>query len=257
MVMAQRALGSRGPHSWLFYIMANVGPSDSYRRLAVTLVQGNAASPIKGCNLVRTCLRIMTILSDVANQLAVRGELRLAKEFYQRGSNLPRAELPEPNPWPGLSDLEGDSYERAWDRGLREFPFLSTCLLLGTGYDPSTGVSYDVRTEPLGTVYRDDSLEYGMVALDISDLDSIRYGIVGFTVSFMAEVNLRDDGDYDPVEDSPPEDDPVPTLEEDRPRVPLSAREYMSKFYHHGHDDVVQMLEQKLLIDNRVLDCRY
>jgi hypothetical protein len=259
--MTQVSLAISGPESWLFYIVASVGPRGSYRPLAVTLVEGNAYKAIRGSNLIRTCLQIITILSDPGNQLAIRGELRLAEEYYKSGHNPPRAELPEPNAWPGILDLEGeeegDGPERGWDRGLREFPFLSTCLLLGAGYDPSTGASYEVRTEPLGTVYRDDSLEYGMVAVDISELDKIRYGIVGFIVDLMAEVNVRDeDAGYDPVEDTPPEDDPVPTVEEDRPRVPLSARGYMTKFNYYGSDVVVQTLEQVSLVDTRALDCK-
>ncbi|OIW23584.1 hypothetical protein CONLIGDRAFT_649611 [Coniochaeta ligniaria NRRL 30616] len=258
--MTVLSIDDTGPASWLFYIVASVGPGGSYRQLAVTLLEATATSDHCGSNLIRPCLNIVTILSDAANQLAIQGELRLAEEFYKDGHKPPRAELPESNASPGILELEGDGPEHGWDRGLREFPFLSACLLLGAGYDPVTGASYDVRTEPLGTAYRDDNLEYGMVILDISDLDEIRYGIVGFTVHFMADVIVgNDDVGYDPVEDLPPEDDPIPTVEEHRPRVPLSARGYMIKFGFMTRFDssgfAFQTMDKFSLVDARVLDC--
>ena len=55
------------------------------------------------------------------------------------------------------------------------------------GYDQSSGSKNNARTELLGTVYCDHSIEYVMVVIDISDLDDIRYGIVGFMVRRMVE----------------------------------------------------------------------
>ena len=257
MVMTQVSVATHGPKSWLFYIVANVGPRGAYRPLAVSLVETTLEQTLRGPYLIRICAHIINILRDEANQLAIRGELRLAEEFYRSGHKPPRAEVPEPYAWPGILELEESGPERPWNRDLREFPFLSTCLLLGAGHEPTLPISYDVRTEPLGTTYRDDSLEYGMVAFDISDLDNPCYGIVAFTVDLMAEVNVEDDDvGYDPVEDSPPEDDPVPTVEENRPRVPLSAREYIAKFRYYDDGDAVQTLEHLSLIDTRVLDCK-
>lgn len=40
-------------------------------------------------------------------------------------------------------------------------------------------------------MFRGDYAEYGLVVLDISDLDSgVKYGIVGFPVRYMAEVTF-------------------------------------------------------------------
>lgn len=183
----------------------------------------------------------------------------------------PRAEAPEMTSWPDFLETNagGPGLERPWDRGFREFPFLSTCLLLGTGYTPSTSALYQVHTAPLGTQYRDNSLDYGMVVVDISELERIRYGIVGFMVNQMAEVGncerWYNPGDYDPVEDSPPEDDPVPTVEEYRPRLPLSAEGYMNKFRYYSAEgdlrateqNIVRKLEQKQLVDVLALHCTF
>lgn len=257
------SVGVNAPESWLFYIVAKLGPGGAHRPLAVTLLEGTADNSICGSNLARACLQIIAILSDPANERAIRGELRLAGEFYGNSSNdPPRAEVPEPTPgaaFLGMLDLVEEELlqgeQRAWDRGFKEFPFLSTCLLLGAGYDPSTGASYQVRTEPLGTVYRDDSHEYGMVVLDVSEPERIRYGIVGFIVHDMVEVDVDEDWDYDAVEDGLLESEPVPTVEGYRPRLPLSAKGYMTKFHYYGSQETVSALEQRPLVDVAALDC--
>jgi hypothetical protein len=41
---------------------------------------------------------------------------------------------------------------------------------------------YRARTEPLGLVYRDDSIEFGAMVVDVSDIGRVRYGIVAFSV---------------------------------------------------------------------------
>lgn len=259
--MTQVSIAISGPESWLFYVVAKLGPRVC--PLAVTHLEGIEGSGLRGSKLLRTCIQIIAILSDPANRLAIQAELHLAEEFYRDGRHEPpRTSVPEPASC--LDFLELDDIPETWDRGLREFPFISTCLLVGAGYDPSIGASYSVRTEPLGTLYRDDSLAYGMVAVDISDLEKIRYGIVGFIVNQMAEVNVRDGGDYDPVEDSPPEDDPVPTVEENRPRVPLSAESHFKKFHYYASNrpsvqeqTLIGTLAEYQLIDVAALDCRF
>lgn len=259
--MTQVSIAFSGPESWLFYVVAKFGLRVC--PVAVTHLEGIKGIGLCGSKLIRTCIQIIAILSDPANRRAIQAELHLAEEFYRDGRHdPPRTSVPEPVSW--LDFLELDNIPDTWDRGLREFPFLSTCLLVGAGYDPSIGASYCVRTEPLGTLYRDDSLTYGMVVVDISDLEKIRYGIVGFIVNQMAEVNVRDDGDYDSVEDSPPEDDPVATVEEDRPRVPLSAESYFKKFHYYASNrpsvqerTLIGTLEEYQLVDVAALHCMF
>ncbi|KAL4863031.1 hypothetical protein BDV12DRAFT_202504 [Aspergillus spectabilis] len=69
-----------------------------------------------------------------------------------------------------------------------------------------------------------DCLEYGLVVLDISDLDSsVKYGITTFPVRYMAEVQYGDRSNHwDPVED-PPEKEPDIVPFSPRPRVLISG----------------------------------
>ncbi len=83
---------------------------------------------------------------------------------------------------------------------------------------------------PLGTVYRDDNMVYGMVVLDITDLDAVRYGIVGFYVCEMIHVTSPGFGFRMTRYGPEPRGYAKVTVEEHWPREPLSAPEYMSKF---------------------------
>lgn len=103
-------------------------------------------------------------------------------------------------------------------------------------------------------MYRDDSIEYGMVVIDISDLDKIRYGIVGFAIEIQGQD--LDSGDDDVSGTG------VPTVEEHRPRKPLSANEYMTRFHPnrfgdpYAFGDTVKRLEEKPLLVISAMDCR-
>lgn len=68
----------------------------------------------------------------------------------------------------------------------------------------------NIQLQPLSTVFRGNCTEYGLIVLDISDLDSgVNYGIVGFSVRYMAEVSYHSEaGGWDPVEDPPPKKEP-------------------------------------------------
>lgn len=107
--------------------------------------------------------------------------------------------------------------------------------------------------------FRDDTPHHGMVVIDISDLDRIRYGIVAFTLHHMAMANVPPDRDYDPVEDDPPVRDPDPVLEEKRPRRPLSANSYMKKFFYRDHENdgrrVKELELRHWVADPSAMDC--
>ncbi|RYP82461.1 hypothetical protein DL770_005574 [Monosporascus sp. CRB-9-2] len=113
----------------------------------------------------------------------------------------------------------------------------------------------DVQEQPLGTVFRDDRLEYGMVVLDISDLGRVRYGIVGFEINYMAEVDVTQTGYWDCIEGRPPEEDPVPVLEEHRSRSPLSAAQYMKKFRCFDTKDDIKNLNKRPFVQLNALEC--
>ena len=85
-----------------------------------------------------------------------------------------------------------------WYRGMQEFPFIAAYLLQGVGFDAQKGVSNAAQLEPLGTVYHDTSIEWRMVVVDITQLDAVRYGMVGFGVGRMKFVTSpRKRGLYD------------------------------------------------------------
>lgn len=116
---------------------------------------------------------------------------------------------------------------------------------MGVGFEPRHGLCFDhVRLEPLGTVYRDDSLDYGMAILDISNLDEIRYGIVGFLIRDPHPSPLA--GEWHPS---------VQTVEENRPRIPLSSVQYMSKFGYQVYEAVLN-LEEMPLVDSSAMDSK-
>ena len=65
---------------------------------------------------------------------------------------------------------------------MQEFPLIAACLLQGIGFEVRQGVTRVALPEPLGTVYRDTSIEWGMVVVDITQLNAVRYGIVGLAL---------------------------------------------------------------------------
>jgi hypothetical protein len=65
-----------------------------------------------------------------------------------------------------------------------------------------------------------------MVVLDISDLNSVRYGIIGFEIDYMAEVGVNMTGNGDRAAGNPPKEKPVPELEEHHHRSPVSAAKF-------------------------------
>lgn len=250
--------GVEGPQSFLFFVVAKVGPGESHRPVSVTLWQGGLSpnEAVQGLPVARACLQAIDVFSDPGNRTAIQGELNLATGFYKNdhdGLLVPRTELPELNRWQNSPSLDAKR-QRVWNHHLAEFPFISTSLLLGVGYDQSNGSKNNARNELLGTVYRDSSIEYGMVVIDVSDLDDIRYGIVGFAIEIQGED--LDSGDDDISEMG------VPTVEEHRPRKPLSVNEYMTRFHPsrsgdpYAFGDIVKRLEEKPLIAISAMDCK-
>ncbi len=102
-----------------------------------------------------------------------------------------------------------------------EFPFIATCLVVSVGRECNScgelaSRGSQVTAGPLGLVYTDDTLQYGMAVVDISDLDRVKYGIVAFGTTYP----LMPYGQFATQA----------VLESTRQRRPLSAKAYMSKF---------------------------
>jgi hypothetical protein len=172
------------PNSYLFLLVANIGPGESHRPVAVALVQGNLSFGVHGSDVIQYCVQTIDILSDPGNQIAIRTDLALATDFYKndkREDLLPRVRLPQlTQPYHGPK--VDTNFIREWDQSISPFPFTATCLQLGIGYNPAIDSEAPVRKEALGTVFHDDSLEHGMVVIDISDLDDIHHGFFGISI---------------------------------------------------------------------------
>ncbi|KAI1172157.1 hypothetical protein F4777DRAFT_524269 [Nemania sp. FL0916] len=264
---AHTSLVTTSPRSFLYYIVADVGPDSSHRPVAVALRHGSSSDPSpksKKCTLDRVqsvlddCMRIFDIFSEPSNRAALEAELDLAASWY-RGPNyrasdrvivVPDVQQPSLNfEW---NDTKQELPEPPWPGGMREFPFLSTCLRMGlTGRGTRLG---DVQEQLLGTVFSDDKLEYGVVVFDLSDLNRVRYGIIGFAIKYMAEVDVTRTGDWDPIEDQPPERDPVPVLEEPRRRKPLNYVQYLEKFRCSELKDSAKALRGRPVIASPALE---
>jgi hypothetical protein len=269
-----RSLGNTSPNSFFFCIVANVGPSSSYRPLAIALRQGNGATPgrvshtavtdDRVSHVLRDCVHLVNILTEPANRTALEAELSLAAAWYngdsfQEPDRVQVPDVPQPSFDFSHCDIHFDHQkmpELPWADGVREFPFISTCLRLGLHRNRSTRL-HSVQEQALGTAFQDNRLEYGMVVLDISDLDRVRYGIFGFEINYEAEVRLNPGFDWDPVEDLPPRELPVAVLEENRTRLPLSASRYMKKFSSFDFKECLKTLGKLPLVDKAALACMY
>ncbi|KAI0843396.1 hypothetical protein F5Y06DRAFT_291309 [Hypoxylon sp. FL0890] len=148
------------------YITENFGGS---RRDQHDLANGQA---------VLSCSCVLNVLSDPANRLALESERAAAVDYYREAPNTPRV-------FPPRIPLDGVVYE---------FPFTETCLFLGATAEVYRNIFF--RPLPLATVYRDGhDPSLGMVLLDITDLDNLRYGIVSSQNSSQPK-----DGDLEDVE---------------------------------------------------------
>ncbi|KAI1366697.1 hypothetical protein F5Y08DRAFT_351128 [Xylaria arbuscula] len=244
-----------GPRSFLYFVVANVGPGNSHRPLAITLRLGNSCVPdpyIQNCSreranqVVEDCVRIFDIFTEPSNRTALEAELGLAKGWYQGPDyRAPdRVEVPDiPQPLcnfdlstPKRSELP----ELPWASGIREFPFISTCLRMALNRR-GTRLQH-VQEQPLGTVYTGNKFEYGMVVLDISDFDNVRYGIIGPMVKYMAWEDF-----WEQMRDRPA------VVEEPRLRVPLTANEYMKKFPRCDESESLKALNGRPLVSLNAL----
>ncbi|KAL4866044.1 hypothetical protein BDV12DRAFT_140247 [Aspergillus spectabilis] len=250
-------LCSRCPRSFLFTVVANVGPGGASRSLAVAYRQGNDDNSqsflSRVDHFVADTLALIEIFSDPANRAPLEAERSLAEGWYRDEVDCSERPSVPDTPQPRFLVPEGYYWGRQmqpqpqlpWhDVTPSEFPFTITCLLLGLLRDNGDGNAKatknnrtrpgDVQLQPLSTVFRGDCTEYGLVVLDISDLDSgVKYGIVAFPVRYMGEV-VYYGFDWDPVEDLPTAKEPDVVLGP-RPRVLLSIHQWLRKYFNFDH----------------------
>ncbi|GAB1317085.1 Proteophosphoglycan ppg4 [Madurella fahalii] len=271
-------IATTSPRSFVFYVVADVGfpgTDDSYRPLAVTFRQGHGPGPCRNgsrsgqrvLHVIQDCARIIDILTEPANRIALDAELALAVAWYRGGhySEPERIEIDDaPQPGYDFSALKSvwkdkpgnpERPELPWAPGTREFPFVSSCLRLALNRDDTYGTRLgDVQEQPLGTVFGGNKLEYGMVVIDISDLGNVRYGIVGLEISYVADIDIIGSPcGWDYVESRMPDREPVLHLEKARSRLPLSGTRYMKKYGLHTLTDAVKWLKRQPVADLKAL----
>ncbi|BCS27893.1 uncharacterized protein APUU_60941A [Aspergillus puulaauensis] len=193
-------------------------------------------------HMLTDTLALIEILSDPANRAPLEAERALAEDWYHRQS-------PHEPP-------DSCAAHRARHRAA---PFRAVEQALGASPTTTPAAVADIQFQPLSTVFRADCTEYGLVVLDISDLDSgVKYSIVAFPVDYMAEVPSREKSfSWDPVEDPQPETEPDIILVSPRPRVPLSIARWAGKYYSwSGLEDHLSILrlEERPLVDAAALD---
>ncbi|KAK3937290.1 hypothetical protein QBC46DRAFT_416520 [Diplogelasinospora grovesii] len=250
---------SEDPFSWVFFAVACV--AGRHRPVAVVSSLGDnlATESLQGGPLVAACQRVAAIFAHPANVPAVRAELALADDFYARGDGQVQ-QRPAPAELPELDRRahEPARRRRGWDSRsgaveLPPFPFVASCLLQGVGFDARAGVTRAVRPEPLGTVYRDTSIEWGMVVVDITEPAAVRYGIVGFPVAAARFVGAPAAERYTMGALGPgaAESGELHVMDEVRPRQAMSAAGYMARFEHEtpADPDTLEELSRVPLVD--------
>ncbi|KAL4968563.1 uncharacterized protein BDV14DRAFT_196865 [Aspergillus stella-maris] len=161
--------------SFLFAIVANVGPGGTTRTLAIAYRQGNDDSPrdqTSGSRLdyfVSDTLALIDVLSDPANHAPLEAEKALAEDWYrwsqsQSQSQSQGADEPHVNQRPSVPDtpqpkfLAPEGYHWGeqtepqpllpWRAEAIEFPFTATCLILGLLREDSDGEDYGTSARP-------------------------------------------------------------------------------------------------------------
>jgi hypothetical protein len=187
----------------------------------------------------RYCLQTIDVLSDPANHIAIKAELRLATNFYESSpeEHCPRTELPEPD-----RNRVAAMY-RDWDDTVTPFPFIATCLQIGVGYNPLNGFEERVRKEPLGTFFRDNSVICGIAVVDISDLNNIGYSITD--LSPQAVRNFLG-----------PQASP-PLIEHRKPSSAMELVDRLARTHIDINDADLQRLQSFPLIPASALDCEF
>ncbi|KAJ5788314.1 hypothetical protein N7457_003304 [Penicillium paradoxum] len=261
--------------SYLFVVVANVGPGGVSRTLSVAYRQHPEKYNARGSgtrveHMVADTLALIAILSDPANRAPLEAEKAIAEDWYRRSHEPPVNERPSvpdrPQPLyvpPSKRRLRVEPLpELPWqDEAVRTFPFTATCVLLALlrGDHRYWTCIGDVKFQPLSTVFRGDCKEYGLIVLDISDLNSgVKYGIAAFNMRYMAQLSWHSDtGGWDPVEDPPPAQEPDVVLDLPRPRELLSIVQWIGEYYHWSDLKslhIVEQLELRPLADATSLD---
>lgn len=235
----------KGPRSFVFYVVARVGPNGEYHPLAVASRDDPGDRGFCGLDVINACLGVGKLIASKDNRDAIAAEIRLAKTFY----SVPRTSRrvyasedvapgtisetdPVPRPFP-ISDGEPIA-----------FPITSMCLLAGLSFDLGSKIAQNhVELKPLGFTLTSTLDNRGMVIIDVTKPYSVRQGILAYKSNH--KPYNRDDaffgmtlGDSDDSEVEPDFDDETfydhgstPSVE-DWSQTPLDPQRYAAKFHY-------------------------
>ncbi|KAM0645678.1 hypothetical protein ACHAO3_009222 [Verticillium nonalfalfae] len=137
------------------FVIARVG--NYYRPLAAIHHQW-----LYGVSALRSCRRLLRIFSDPSNRIALKHELYLAVDFFQKRG-------PPPSDPPECEDPE---------RTACPFPFITTYLAVGAAYDFDLGRVDTIHELAFDTGFDQGDNNDGITVLDITDLVDVRYCFV-------------------------------------------------------------------------------
>lgn len=223
------------PISWVFFVVGLI--ERLHRPLAVVTSLGNDATGLRGFPLVIACQRVTAIFSDINNRAAIHAEVLLAANFYKQLESGSSFSASIDLPLLKRRVYRAERKHLPWDEDrLNQFPFITACLLQGVGFDAQTGYIYETQPEPLFTVFRDNDVKWGMVTIDISNLEAVSYGIVPLYTAEMKYISSRQEETSNPTPMRGPgafDSGELRVAEDHRPQKAMSAAAYMAKF---GHD---------------------
>ncbi|KAH6718866.1 hypothetical protein BKA61DRAFT_652516 [Leptodontidium sp. MPI-SDFR-AT-0119] len=244
------------PYSLVFFVVAKIG--DHHRPIATVSSPGTSSNEetIRGSPLVAACHRIITIFRNKTARIPVEAELALAGDYYASQTCHP-----EPIELPETTTRHPILPKRNWDHTVvREFPFVSASLLQGVAFDAVEGLTWNAYPEPLGTVYRDTLIGWGMVVIDITDLDRISYGFVGFASAPMKFASSAEERSRQIRQGTGPMGFWLETggefrvVEEVRPRIVKSAAEYLQTIEYEAHALPLHKIVEDLLAHVPLVD---
>lgn len=151
------------------FVIARIG--DWYRSLAAVHHQWLYGEPA-----VRACYRLVKIFSDPRNHGTIKHELDLAVSFFKDHGP------PDDDP-PEYVDVEKEACA---------FPFITTCLAIGAGYDFGRHTAQTVHELAYNTGYDQEDNNDGITVLDITDLSNVRYCFVKLWSRLQPSVSFLD-----------------------------------------------------------------
>ncbi|KAI0884592.1 uncharacterized protein GGS22DRAFT_200347 [Annulohypoxylon maeteangense] len=161
----------RGLDEFIYYITTSI---DGVLHPLAAVIHTAFAMPLahSGQQILHSCAGIITLLTDPANRFAIESERSMAVDYYRGGCSESDWDVPD-------NFLTGNEF------AYHEFPIIQTCALLGASLvslgPKGKGDGYKFGTANLADVHKYLHPQYyGMVIIDITDLDDLRYGIMQF-----------------------------------------------------------------------------